>query len=223
MLSEKDKPEWAQWFKQAIDLIFPPMCASCGRVGTALCEDCQSDIQWFRYTTPPISELDSFVALGPHDGVLRNIIHALKYESNQVVGQLLGNWLGQAIYDEQISFDTIVPVPLHSNRYRERGYNQAKLIADGLAPITGGDVTPNLLKRNRYTQSQVELSAEGRRQNVADAFSVTASAEQLPIQEVLLIDDVCTTGATLQACARTLHHAGIQHVSAAVVCYAVGH
>lgn len=105
----------------------------------------------------------------------------------------------------------LVPVPLSARRYRERGYNQAALLARGLADLTGAPYQSNLLRRTRYTVSQVGLNASERRDNVQGAFQAVRQAAG---RNLMLIDDVCTTGSTLEACAQALKLAGAERVTA---------
>ena len=108
--------------------------------------------------------------------------------------------------------DVIVPVPLHTARLRERGYNQASLLAHEMACRVGLTLNEQTLVRRRATASQVKLDARQRKENVRDAFR--CSDDTLAGKQVLLIDDVCTTGATLAACAVALHEGGARSVQA---------
>jgi ComF family protein len=114
------------------------------------------------------------------------------------------------------SMDLIVPVPLHRSRERERGYNQSALVARGLGQILGVPVSPRALRRNRGTRTQTELSAEERARNVEGAFEVRDPGKVAGLR-VLLVDDVLTTGATLDAGAAALRKAGARQVYAAAV------
>ncbi|MCI0709136.1 MAG: ComF family protein [Chloroflexi bacterium] len=154
-------------------------------------------------------------AVGPHAGVLRSAIHALKYEREKRAGELLGHLINEQLETANVSFDIIIPVPLHEARLRERGYNQAKMIALG---VSRGTLLSNALERHRYTTSQVNLSAHERQSNVQDAFR---ARDTFTGERVLLVDDVCTTGATLLACASALQESGVGDIYAATVSYAV--
>ncbi len=142
---------------------------------------------------------------------MQTIIHQLKYSGMTSLGLDLGKHLGvrvkQELAGEKIT--GIVPVPLHHLKRRERGYNQSEYICRGMTSVLGVPVEPKLVTRSVYTQTQTKLNSEERRQNVAGAFKVRGEAlPKIKDGTFLLVDDVVTTGATMQACARALVDAG---------------
>jgi len=143
-----------------------------------------------------------------HSGPLRKAIHQLKYEGLRSLAAPLGQLMSQAWSNVAPGegFDAIVPVPLHRARQRERGYNQAALLAREFSPSLHCPVVEDELIRVRATAPQIDLSAEQRRANVQHAFK--CSKGSLAGKRVLLVDDVCTTGATLEAAAAALYQAG---------------
>jgi ComF family protein len=143
---------------------------------------------------------------------VREAVHAFKYDGLQALADPLADLMAQYWKDHPLPARVLVPVPLHRARQRERGYNQAELLARGLGQRIGLPVDTTSLVRQRPTAPQVELDAVQRKQNVAGAFKVQDSS--LSGQEVLLIDDVCTTAATLDACAIALREAGARSVRA---------
>ncbi len=148
--------------------------------------------------------------VGPHVEPLRGAIHALKYQDRTALAVPLGHLLAERWLDvtpQQV--DGLVPVPLHPQRLRERGYNQATLLASAMAPVLALPIQEGLLRRERPTPPQVGLAQQARLRNVAGAFQATGDVAG---GRWLLVDDVCTTGATLQACAQTLHAAGADTV-----------
>ena len=151
--------------------------------------------------------------LAGHAGAIRSAIHALKYEHVLGVADPLMEQLAPHLH---WTYDAIIPVPLHYLRYRERGYNQANILAQALSKRTRHPVRDDMLIRSRATQSQVELSASERRTNVAGAFEVVGNV----VPRVLLVDDVCTTGSTLGAASQVLKAAGVQTVYVATVALA---
>jgi ComF family protein len=169
----------------------------------AVCERCWSAVARFPLPAP---------AVGEYDGVLREIIHALKYEGRRSTAPRLSALMAQQGAHLLAGVDVVVPVPLHRTRERERGFNQAEDLARGL-----GLPVARMLRRVKSTRPQVDLPADERRLNVKDAFEVVSRIgrpEGRPPQIVVLVDDVTTTGATLEACARVLKRAGVREVRA---------
>jgi ComF family protein len=148
-------------------------------------------------------------AIGEYDGALRAILHALKYDGRRSLARPLASRMreqGAAILE---GADAVVPVPLHPSRRRERGFNQAHDLARHL-----GVRVSTALERVRPTVPQVSLAAARRHGNVRDAFAPTRAAAALSGKIVVLVDDVSTTGATLDACARVLEENGVGEVRA---------
>jgi ComF family protein len=156
--------------------------------------------------------VDRARAIGPYDGALRAIVHTIKYEGRRSLAKPLGRMLRTRAADLIEGVDAVVPVPLHRSRRRERGFNQAMDLARHIGPA----VVP-ALRRVRATPSQTGLSAAQRRLNVRAAFDATKAARLVKGSTVMLIDDVSTTGATLDACARALKEAGVREVRALTV------
>jgi ComF family protein len=140
------------------------------------------------------------------DNPLRSAIHHLKYRNNKAISSILGKILFDAYRRNKFSPDVIVPVPLHRARLGERGYNQSELLARELGTLTGLPLDTTTVQRRRNTASQMELGAQERHKNVAGAFACCNT--QLVRQNVLIVDDVCTTGATLDECATALKNSG---------------
>lgn len=195
-----------------IDLLFPPRCAGCGRIDTHWCSSCAREVE----TTPFPGEIEATVPLkavaatAPHKGVLREAIQALKYDNARAIAQPLGMRLATCLQQLDWTIDTLIPVPLHTQRLAERGYNQAQLLAEQVAKMTGIRCQPQALERIRNTQSQVTVSGLERISNLQHAFAANPISVQNHI--VLLVDDVYTTGSTLSACAEALIDAGAEAV-----------
>lgn len=212
----------------ALDLLFPPRCVTCGRGGSFLCDACLAGATpvpepqcglcgqpiaggalCVRCAESPVagSGLRSvFVYAGPVQAAVR----ALKYHNMRVMAPPLGAAMARHLATWGIRPDVIIPVPLHPRRLRERGYNQAELLARVLGTETGVSMRPAALERLRDTSAQARASSAGeRRRNVAGAF---AAREVVRDRRALLVDDVCTTGATLSACAEALLAAGAAQV-----------
>ncbi len=165
------------------------------------------------------------VAYGSYDGGLRELIHLLKYNGVRPAANVLGRMLAEAItalessFAPQLSFTpepiAIIPVPLFKARRRQREFNQAELIACAalkLQPLQGSlEFAPDLLRRTRDTKSQIGLTSHQRRENMRGAFAVSRPAEVVG-REILLVDDVYTTGTTVTECAKVLRRAGASRV-----------
>jgi ComF family protein len=177
----------------------PPLCPKCGRPQSSatLCPGCLS---WQ-------TEIDGIRSPFRFDGVIRQAVHELKYGNLRALAGLLARLLGDYLVSNPVPGEVLVPVPLHPKRLRERGYNQSRLLAQELGKLTDLPVVDDCLVRGRHSLPQARTSTVGeRRSNVADAFS--CRDRRLQGKSVLLIDDVSTSGATLDACARALKQAG---------------
>jgi ComF family protein len=168
------------------------------------------------------------VAYGSYDGGLRELVHLLKFSGVQPAAQVLGRMLAEAIATLEPAFGRdlfghqkvlVIPVPLYKGKRRQRGFNQAELIARAALkfhPAPGLELATGILERTRDTGSQVGLTSHQRRENLRGAFTVTRATE-VTGSAVLLVDDVYTTGTTLSECARTLRRAGAAPIWAATV------
>ena len=151
-------------------------------------------------------------------GVFQKLVHSLKYDAITKFGIELGNHIGATMkaQTDVYAIDALVPVPLHKLKERERGYNQSESLCQGIAEVLHRPVVSSLVKRLKNTVSQTHLSAEERNQNVGDAFEVSPLKRNLVEGKALLIvDDVITTGSTIQSVARVLKSAGAARVIAA--------
>ncbi|HET9495989.1 MAG TPA: ComF family protein [Chloroflexia bacterium] len=206
-----------------LDTFYPPRCGGCDRRGTWLCAECDSLINDAPPRGEAVPRLAALVCAGAFVGPLREAVHKLKYECDTPLARPLAGLLSGALerdgswVDSEGEAPVLVPVPLHPSRQRGRGYNQALLIARELGTLTGWPVRGGLV-RVRDTRSQVGLSPEERAANVRDAFEWRDG--QAPAF-AMLVDDVCTTGATLSECAFALTSLGTRRVTAAVVARAV--
>lgn len=219
------------WIKQSgqtlLDLISPPRCVNCEAANSWLCDACQNQIDIIKEPvcqicgTPLSGESSSCLQCSHHplksmngirvvaffeDNPIRPAIHALKYRNHKAIADTLAQLLADAYQRYNIVADVIMPVPLHASRYKERGYNQSELLTRGLSYRLNIPLDTRTLVRTRKTKSQMKLGAEERHQNVTGAFTVRES--RLKPRRILLIDDVCTTGSTLDACAAALKASG---------------
>ncbi len=223
-----------------LDLLFPPRCAGCRSPGTYFCVPCRNALRW---QSPPAcprcGRPVSSAAAGapcsacqrdplPLDGIrsavdfagpARRAIHRFKYRADRALAPVLADIMLTAWQREPLPADMVVPEPLHAARLAARGYNQAALLGQAFAAGTGLAFAPQALARTRATTPQVTLGARQRRGNVQDAF--TAQPALVAGRRVLLVDDVCTTGATLGACGAALRAAGSASVWAFTLARAV--
>jgi ComF family protein len=153
------------------------------------------------------------------DKTLQNIIHALKYNRQFKLGFFLGQVLGEEILSKNWGIDLIVPVPIHHLRKAERGYNQTDYIAKGLSSSLKIPNSTKLLKRTRHTESQTKLNMNERAQNVSNAFKVKNS-KKIKDKNILIVDDICTTGATILECGIVLYKAGAGSIYASSIAIA---
>ena len=138
-------------------------------------------------------------------GKVQRLMHELKYEGNTRVGELMGIELGKEFDKAEITdkVDVVVPVPLHKKKLKQRGYNQSEFIAIGVAKVLDCEMNTDLLQRKQHSESQTKKSKYERWENVGEAFTLTY-ANQYIGKHILLVDDVVTTGATLEACCKKL-------------------
>jgi ComF family protein len=193
---------WCEQCNSSTDILTSPICPICGKVqkNTHLCNECRS--------TPP--HFDVLRSWAVYRGPLREAILRLKYKRDVALGDTLSRPMIARLQSLQWSIDMIIPVPLGVARFVERGYNQAALLARPLALATQISYIPKALMRVRETRSQVDLTANERKINMRGAFQ--ASGEWVKGRTVLVVDDVATSGATIDACAAALLEAGAAHV-----------
>lgn len=221
------KPSLNLW--ALLDWIFPPFCVHCQKLGYEVCPDCWNGIPQLsgvltcsrcgkqiakghicracRDLSPAYDQLKSWAN---YDDTVREIVIGIKYQRRLGLVRYLTPAVAELIRNWRIDIDVMAPVPLGEKRLRERGYNQADLIARPLAKTLRIPYHPPALRRVRETRSQVGLDAEERRSNLSSAF--TANPEICRDQSILILDDIATTGATLDACAAALREVGAKNV-----------
>lgn len=210
-----------------LDLALPPTCAGCGREGAAICAACRPQLDARLHLPPgvpmglpadippPLLQLEW---CAPFGGLLRTALHQLKYAGEQRVAIPLGEAIARRWARAGAGGDLLVPVPVHAERARQRGYDQARLLARAAAGPLGLPWAP-VLERRRHTVAQYHLDRSHRAANVADAFGLAPGVppDAIAGRWIVLVDDVVTTGATLTACAAPLLGAGALAVSAVTV------
>ena len=221
------------------NLIFPPVCAACGR-GTgshrALCTQCWSDIRFIErpfcavlgtpfshdlgdgilspeaIAHPP--DFDRLRSSAFYTGAVRNLVHALKYRDNTHLAVMMAGWMLRAEDGMVGQCDAITAVPLHPTRLMARRFNQSAELARHVARLSRKPFLPGLIRRRKRTIQQVGLTRAAREDNVRGAFMLAPNSEDLVFgKRIVLIDDVYTTGATVSAVARVLKRKGADDVS----------
>jgi ComF family protein len=222
-------PQVAKLKGIALDLLFPQRCVGCGKEGDFICPSCRRSLARI---TPPIcprcgtpqpngvlcpacvswrAEIDGIRSPFRFDGVMRQAIHQLKYQNLRALAAPLAELLQDYLVTNPVPGEVLVPVPLHRKRLRERGYNQSSLLAQELGRLINLPVVDNCLVRQKHAPAQARSStADERRGNVAGAFA--CRDRRLQDKPVILIDDVSTSGATLDAAAAALKAAGATSV-----------
>ena len=198
--------------------IEPPFCSLCGspfaskEIESHLCGDCLTRR----------SHVTTARALGHYEGTLQELIHRWKYEGKAYLTPLFGDWMVRGLnhYWTPGLFDLLIPVPLHIRRLRERGFNQALLLVKELSRRTGLRFGSRILRKLRSTTPQVNLSSRERKRGVSGAFHITQKKE-LAGKTILLVDDVYTTGATVNECAKVLLAAGAKRVDVLTLAHTV--
>ena len=215
-----------------LDFVYPPVCIACQtplqHSKHRICDECWNSIGRLSTVHPLYQDTRRKLLAGGYvsdlvsvfvfekEGAFQHIAHALKYGGYESIGRDLGMKLVENIIAWGMHADYLVPIPLHKAKQRERGYNQAEQIARGVSSVAGIQVLSGVVKRVKHTQTQTQLDSDERKKNMQDAFAINDSrAKLLQRKTCLLIDDVITTGATINSCARELLKAGASRVIAA--------
>ena len=205
-----------------INLFFPKTCHACDAIlidnETDICVRCRHELPLTNYhferpeTVKKIFygrvHLEAATALFyfHKSGRVQHLLHHLKYKGKEEIGRVFGNWLGAEILESPYfeSIDIVIPVPIHSKKLKQRGYNQVALFAQQIAKILNASYVDDVLLKSINTKTQVFQSREARFHSVADSF-YTQNLNTIDAQHILLVDDIITTGATVEACALVLN------------------
>ena len=227
-------PQLTRLRGMALDFFFPQWCVGCGGEGSFLCTSCRQTLPRIALPVcprcgrphpggrlcPGCAELPASIAgiRSPFrfEGTVRQAVHKLKYENLRALARPLGELLSDYLSQHPVPGEVLVPVPLHRTRLRERGYNQSRLLARELGRMVGLPVVADCLARERHSLPQARTSTvDERRRNVGGVFACRDN--RLRGRQVLLIDDVATSGATLDACAVAVQQSGAASVWALVL------
>lgn len=225
-------------FRYFVDLLYPQTCEACGKPLVdgehILCSYCLYEIpmtKFWEYTDNPAAKLfwgkvqleqaSSFFYFTKNSRY-RHLMHLLKYKGRKEVGVYLGRLYGERLASSPLyqTVDAIIPLPLHPKRLAKRGYNQSEEIAKGISVGLHKPVLTNAIKRDIYTETQTNKNRMERWKNVENVFSVS-NAESLIGKHILLVDDILTTGATLEACAQAILQNVSCKISVASLAFAV--
>jgi len=220
-----------------VSLLFPELCAACRESLVAnehlICMDCRYNLPFTNFHQQPENtvarqfwgkiNLEGAYALYyfTKGGKIQNLMHQFKYRGIKQIGNLLGNIAGGQLIKNDVfnTIDMIVPVPLHKKRMRQRGYNQSTCFAEGLAQKLNATVEDNNLVRVTATETQTHKSRFARFENMQEVFTVK-NPERLANKHILLVDDIITTGSTLEACGAELLKIKGLKLSVAAIAYA---
>ncbi len=225
-----------KWFKDFISLFYPEVCITCGE-GLAekeefICTPCLYKLPKTDYHNHPANtlykvfygraEIKAAAAYCYYSkgGMVQDLVHEIKYNCKNELGVCFGKWYGADLKNVPpfSELDYIIPVPLHPEKLKRRGYNQSACFAEGLSKTMNVPVLPNGLKRLKNTETQTNKSRFSRWENVKDVFAID-NKEQLQGKHVLIVDDIITTGATMEACIHVLNAVPVASVSVASIGY----
>ncbi len=209
------------WLKDFLELLIPLTCGACGKPlnkgEKTLCTKCFAELpltNYHLYEDNPVAQIfwgrilvEAATALlyFHKKGRTQHLLHNLKYKQRKDVGILMGHLLGNQIIHHKIfsDVDAIIPIPLHPKRLKQRGYNQAECFAQGISEVMQKPVETSLIIRAKETSTQTKKNRVERWKNVSEAFSLQ-NPQSWEGKHLLIVDDVITTGATIEACAQTL-------------------
>lgn len=225
------------YFSSFISLFYPNLCNSCKsplNIGeTVICSGCRHNLPQTNFHTIENNQIEkifygrakinfatSFLFFNK-SGLVQNLIHSLKYRGNQEIGSLLGKWFGKILKSETgLRFDYIISVPLHKNKEKKRGFNQLDTFGEALAEIFNAEYSKNNLVRVYESSTQTKKDRFARWKNVKEIFVVN-NPKLFENKKVLLIDDIITTGATLEACCHQLEKSETIEISIVTMAFTV--
>jgi len=220
----------ATFWELLLNFFFPLRCVICGKLLAAdnrdrVCGDCWGRIIYLNRPIDIRLSLETIWSVGVYDEVLKELIHQFKYKEKKYLANPLGKLLVDFVekYLKEERFDYIVPIPLEKSRQKKRGYNQAELLARVLGEAVNKPILTHLVERRKKTKPQFGLKREERFENLSGAFEISESGEETipPIagKTILLLDDLATTGVTLNECAKTLKRVGVSEVYGLVLAH----
>ncbi|MFA5323765.1 MAG: ComF family protein [Smithella sp.] len=238
-------------FSNLSEVIFPPKCLGCAEIikssnGQIFCSTCNGEINFINGSICPVcgttfsdSPAESHLcgdclekrpyfsyarAVFSYEDIILNAIHQFKYNRNISIGEMLASFMADFSFPgiNYTDYCMIIPVPLHIKRLRERGFNQSLILARTIGEKQQIPVNFSLLKRKKFTLTQTGSNKKERKQNIKGAFEVS-DPRKIVDKNIILVDDVYTTGATVNECAKTLIKAGAQRVSVLTIARVLPH
>lgn len=224
------------WVESLLHLIYPHCCAACGsdvlNTHQHLCLRCQAELPFTGFEHLPDNPVEKIfwgrlplraacsILYFSRQSPVQHLLHQLKYRGHRALGLALGREMGLALAETRRfqPIDVLVPLPLHPKREHERGYNQARLLCEGMSTCLGKPVVTELVNRKKATATQTRKNREERWRNTAGLFAA-GPPNSIAGKHLLLVDDVVTTGATLEACGEELLKAGPASLSIATLAY----
>ncbi|MFD2941152.1 ComF family protein [Flavobacterium notoginsengisoli] len=221
-----------------INLFFPKVCSGCRVLllqnETVFCTSCRHEMPLTQYHLDPKNEAvkkfygkveiqfaSAFLYFNKK-GMVQELIHNLKYKGHQEIGTVLGNWYAEDLkkLKTETPFEIVIPVPLHPKKFRERGYNQVSTFGKALSEGLRIPYNDSVLYRKKYSKTQSKKNLLGRSENIENIFDAVLT-EEIQNKHFLIVDDVLTTGATLEACSRALLK--IPGAKISIICIAMAH
>ena len=219
-----------------LHVLFPHVCSGCGSdilsEETMLCLRCMAQMPETNFHLHPDNPVEKIFwgrlplvnATAQYyfskESLMQHLMHQLKYKGNKDLGRQLGRLIGNDLVqtDRFNEIDALIPLPLFPAKEKRRGYNQATVLCEGMAEVMGSEILKDVIVRNQHTETQTKKGRMERWQNMEGRFELVRP-EKIQGKHVLLVDDIITTGATLEACGRELIHANNVKLSIAAYCY----
>jgi len=216
---------WKQLSQDVLSLFLQPNCPFCGRSAeTTICPNCDRELNQCQLSSPKFQGKGkiSVLAWGQYDGLLKRAILALKYEKKRQLARPLGERLGKTYLRKSPTLSTlkpiVIPIPLHEDKQKQRGFNQAELLARSFCTVTRLKLHSQGLKRIKKTAALYNLTPEARKEELAQAFTIGKGLN--PQQNLILLDDIYTTGTTVQSAQNTLQKAGMKVIGVCAIAIA---
>lgn len=222
-------------FTSLISVFFPSCCSGCNRhlseFEAFLCSECRFQLPVFNPVLNhpihggvlggrvPLHNIGCMLRF-TKKSIVQNIMHGIKYQNRKNLAVFMGEMFGQKLKEENFACDYLIPVPVHKQKLRERGYNQAALISDGISRLTGIPVLEGILIKSRYTQTQTKMNKEQRMKNLAQSFMLSSEKHMLENKHICLVDDVLTTGSTTESIWEVMNEISGIKISAVYLCHA---